>query len=115
MRNFKTAIIAKWFTGAALAAALVVATPHKAEAQVGFGIQVGSYPAYGYQQGYGNPYAGREWQRQQYIEHEQHEQFEAERAAQWRHEQWEQQRYYSHDRDGWRGHDDGYRHDGDRY
>ncbi len=111
MRNFKQATIAKWFTGAALAATLMVATPHKAEAQVGFGIQVGSYPAYGYQ-GYGNPYAAQQWQRQQYIEHEQ---FEAERAAQWRHEQWEQQRYYSHDHYGWRGHDDGYRRDGNRY
>ena len=48
----------KWITGAALAVALLFATPHKAEAQrIGFGISIGT-PAYGgyYGPGYVRPY-----------------------------------------------------------
>ena len=92
--------IAKWVTGAALAAALLVAAPHKAEAQVGFGVQVGSYPAYGY--GYAAPYGYNAYGQQRYIEHEQ---WEAARAAEWRHEQWERARFYGRDHDGWHDHD----------
>jgi hypothetical protein len=115
MRSTKA--ITKWMMGAALAGAFLFAAPDKAQAQVSFGVGFGSYaaPAYGYQDSY--PYDVQdEWQRQGYIEHEQHERWEAERAAQWRHEQWEQQRFYdrdSHrDRDNYRD-DRGWRHDHD--
>ncbi len=96
MRNRMT----KWITGAALAAALLIAAPHKAEAQVGFGIQVGSYPAYGY--GYAAPYGPSVYAQQRLIEHEQ---WEAARAAEWRHEQWERAHFYAHDGYGWHGYD----------
>lgn len=110
MLNITRNRMAKWVTGAALAAALLVAAPHKAEAQVGFGVQVGSYPAYGY--GYAAPSYGYDAHAQQrYIEHEQHEQWEAARAAEWRHEQWEQQRFYGRDHDGWHDHDGWRNHD----
>lgn len=46
--------ITKWITGAALAGALLFATPKKADAQVSFGISVG-HPYYGYGYGY-RPY-----------------------------------------------------------
>ena len=91
--------IAKWFTGAALAAALLVAAPHQAQAQqIAFGVQVGGYPVYGYSHGYGY----NEIARQRWIEHQQ---WEVARAAEWRHEQWERQRFLDHayDHDGWRG------------
>jgi hypothetical protein len=46
MKMLKT--ITKWMTGAALAGALLFAAPQKAEAQrVGFGISIGTGPAYG--------------------------------------------------------------------
>ncbi len=91
--------LATWATGAALAAALLVVSPSKAQAQVGFGIQVGGYgaPAYGYVQS--NPYDA--WHYDHSIARERHEQWEAERAAEWRHQQWEQQR----------GYDRGFRHE----
>ena len=85
--------IAKWFTGAALAAAFLVAAPHQAQAQqLAFGVEVGGYPAYGNGYVY-NSLAGQRW-----IEHRQ---WEAVRAAEWRHAQWERQRFYDH---GWRDH-----------
>ncbi len=115
MRNAKG--IAKWMTGAALAGALLFGAPHKAEAQVQFGVSVGTYgapvyaaPAYGY----ANPYAYNDYRRQRWIEHEQREQWEAERAAQWQHEQWEREHFYDHDHDhGWHGDHDHWH--GDRY
>jgi hypothetical protein len=46
MKMLKT--ITKWMTGAALAGALLFAAPQKAEAQrVGFGISIGTGPAFG--------------------------------------------------------------------
>jgi hypothetical protein len=59
--NVMTKTISKMITGAALAGALLFATPHKAEAQrVGFGISVGvPAPVYGpgyYGAGYVAPY-----------------------------------------------------------
>lgn len=51
-----TNTLTKWITGAALAGALLVAAPKKADAQVSFGISVGR-PAYGYGYGY-RPYYG---------------------------------------------------------
>ncbi len=98
----KRKTLARWFTGAALAAALVVAAPHKAQAQVSFGVQVGSYPVYGY----AAPYGYSTWQQRRYIEHQE---WEAARAAQWQHRQWEREHFYDHegwrDRDGYRSHD----------
>ena len=112
MRNGKTVV--KWMTGAALAGAFVLAAPHKAEAQVQFGVSVGSYgapvyaaPAYGY----ADPYA---YQQQRWIDHEQRERWEAERAAEWRHEQWQREHAWHEDR-GWHGDRGGYGFHGDRY
>ena len=51
-----TKTITKWMTGAALAGALLFAAPHKADAQVSFGIRVGR-PYYGGYYGY-RPYYG---------------------------------------------------------
>jgi hypothetical protein len=78
--------ITKWLLGAALAGAFVLAAPHKAQAQVGFGVVVGNQPAPGYGNGYGYG-----WQRRQYIEHQRWE------AARWRHDRWERD-HYRHDR-----------------
>jgi hypothetical protein len=54
--------ITKWLTGAALAGALLMAAPHKAEAQrVGFGISIGGPAYYGGYYGpayYGGGYGG---------------------------------------------------------
>ncbi len=82
--------ITKWITGAALAAALLVATPHKADAQVTFGIGFG-HPAPVYGQAYGpvygqvyvpayNPYYA--WHRDRWIA-------PAPAYWQWRHEHWD--------------------------
>ncbi len=90
MRSTKA--IAKWMAGTALAGALLFAAPHKAQAQVTFGIGVGAYPAPAY--GYNGPYAYDAYARQRWIEHEQHEQWEAARAAEWRHEQWQREHDY---------------------
>ncbi len=106
MTNSKT--IAKWLTGAAVAGALLLATPHKAQAQVSFGVAVNGYPP---PNGYYAPAVPYYWQRQAYIDHEQEERIEAARAAQWRHEQWEREHFYN-DRDGWRDRDDRRDHDG---
>ncbi len=43
-----TTTITKWLMGAALASAFVLAAPHKAQAQVAIGIQVGGYPGHTY-------------------------------------------------------------------
>ena len=54
-----TKTITKWLTGAALAGALLMAAPHKAEAQrVGFGISIGGggYGGYYGGPGYARPY-----------------------------------------------------------
>ncbi len=91
--------IAKWMTGAALLGALAAAVPHQAQAQVGFGVTVGAYPAYGYAQ----PYFYNEYERQRWFEHEQRERWERERAAEFRREQWQREHWhdqYRHDR-GW--------------
>ncbi len=65
-----TKAITKWMTGAALAGALLLAAPHKAEAQhVSFGVSVGAPVVYGggyygpryvrpYPYAYGYPYYG---------------------------------------------------------
>ncbi len=107
MRSTKA--IAKWFTGAALAGALLFAAPHKVEAQVTFGVAVGAYPAPGF--GCNDPVAYDAYARRRWIEHEQHEQWEAARAAEWRHEQWQREhdddRHWDRDRrdHDWRDHD----------
>ncbi len=107
MRTIKANM--KWMAGATLAGALLLATPHQAQAQVSFGIGVSSYGAPSH--GYGDPYAYREVQRQRWIAHEQREQWEAARAAEWRHEQWERQRVYSRDSENSRGRYDHPRYD----
>ena len=109
---YSTQAIARWMTGAGLAGALLFAAPHKAQAQVTFGIGVGAYGAPAY--GYANPYDYQDYRRQRWIEHEQREQWEAARAAEWRHEQW--QREHEYDR-GWDRDRDRRDHDwhGDRY
>ncbi len=91
MRNIQT--FTKWLMGAALASAFVLAAPHKAQAQVSFGIVAGAPQPYGY---YGSAGYDR-WRNHEYWERRR---IEAERAAAWRHEHWEHERW--HDRDGWR-------------
>ncbi len=93
MRSMQT--ITKWLMGAALASAFVLAAPHKAQAQVSFGIAVGAPQAYGY---YG-PAGCYRWRNHEYWERQR---VEAERAAAWRRERWEHERW--HDHDGWRDH-----------
>lgn len=97
---------AGWLAGVALAGLFCVAAPQRAQAQVTFGVQVGSYPAYaapayGYGDGYGYaaPYAYPDWQQQQYLQQQQW------RAEHWQHERWEHAHAWGGDRDDYRGHD----------
>lgn len=80
--------------GVAIAGALLLAAPQTAHAQVQFGVQVGGYsgyvaPAYGY--GYSDPYAVQQWQQRR--AYEEHEQWEAARAAEWQREHWGHDRW----------------------
>ena len=124
-----TSKISKWVTGAALAAALLAIAPNKAQAQVAFQIGVGSYGAPVYDS-YGNSYGSDrdDWRRNRWIEREQEQErerqrayaWQAEQAAEWRHQQWEQHERFEHrERDEDRGHYEdrgGYGfHDGPRY
>ncbi len=107
MRDRKTTtkwFSTKWVLGVAAAGALFLAAPAKSQAQVSLGVEVGNYPppAYGYYEAPAQ-YPYDSYQRQRWIEHEQRERWEAERAAHWRHEQWERERRYDHD--GWRDRD----------
>ncbi len=104
---------AKWITGAALAAALLVAAPKQAQAQIGFQVGVGTYGAPGYA-AYGTGYGPRAyWHRDRWIEQQRAYDWQARRAAEWRHGQWEQ----AHDehRFGYRGWGGGARYDDRRY
>lgn len=109
-------MITKVMTAGLLAGALFFAAPKKANAQVTFGVQLGT-PAYGYgYTAYPDYYARRdyydhlrweqerraeieqqEWmRRQQWMRHEEHEE----------HERWEHRDGYDHD--GYRGGYNGY-------
>lgn len=92
------AMVAKVFTVGLVAAAIVVAAPTKAEAQISFGVRVGppvaygrpdyagpvyAVPAYGY---YGSGYYGRDYDR------ERREDFDRRRD-------WERREYFEHQRD----------------
>lgn len=97
---------AGWFAGAALAGLFCLVAPQQARAQVTFGVQVGSYPAYaapayayGNGYGYAAPYAYPDWQQQQYLQQQQW------RAEHWQHERWEHEHAWGGDRDDYRGHD----------
>ena len=89
------AMVAKMFTVGLVAAAIVVAAPTKAQAQVTFGVRVGPPVAY-YGGGYSNPsydyrnpqygYYGRDYDR------ERHEAMERRRD-------WERREYFEHHRD----------------
>ena len=89
--RIKTNGIAKWITGAALAAALLLATPNKAQAQVAFQVGIGGggygygapvYNAYG---AYGAvPYDN--WHRAHWADRRQDYGWQAQRAAEWRHD-----------------------------
>ncbi len=89
------AMVAKFFTVGLLAAAVFIATPSKAEAQVGIGVRIGPAPyfgpvyrrpvyvapapVYGY---YGPAFYGRPygWDRhEEFIRHEEHERFDHDR------------------------------------
>lgn len=95
------AMVAKMFTVGLVAAAIVVAAPTKAEAQVSFGVRVGPPVAY-YGNGYSNPQYG--YGNQQYgyygrdYDRERHEAMERRRD-------WERREYFEHHRDFDRGRD----------
>lgn len=99
------AMVAKMFTVGVVAAAIVVAAPTKAEAQVRFGVRVGPPVAY-YGNGYSNPsydyrnpqygYYGRDYDRD--YDRERSEAIERRRD-------WERREYFEHHRDFDRGRD----------
>jgi hypothetical protein len=94
MKNIKaiSKFAVKWIAGAAVAGALLLATPHQAQAQ-SFGVQVAVRPvAYGY---FG-PARYDGWHRRVYNGY----QGWAPAYVPYRHYGWERGRYYAHY--GWR-------------
>lgn len=111
-----TNTIAKLVTGAALAAALLVITPSKAQAQVGFQVGIGTYGAPVYNT-YGPvvPYGG--WHHDHWDGYNRGYDWQAQRAAEWRHQEWERSHFDHRGGYGWNGGDRGRYgyHEGGRY
>ena len=84
--------ITKWIAGAAVAGALVLATPHQAQAQR-FGVQVAVRPV-GY--GYIGPVRYDGWHHRAYYGY----QGWAPGYVPYHHDRWQRDHYYRHD--GWR-------------